>query len=85
MPYTRTIPDAIATGHHRLTFYLGNVGGSHEEQQAHWLAAALLYRLGGVDHALDVLMLSAPAGLHAGRGRGASPVSLTRIPGPSPR
>jgi hypothetical protein len=68
MTYTRTIPDPIATAHQRLALYLGNAGGPQAEQQAHWLAAALLYRLGGMDHALDDLMLSAPPGLHGGRG-----------------
>ena len=85
MTYTKTVPDPIAAAHQRLARYLGDLGGPPEEQQAHWLAAALVYRLGGMDHALDDLMLSAPPGLSAGQGLCASPVSLTRIPGPSPR
>jgi hypothetical protein len=68
MTYTKTIPDPIADAHQRLARYLGTVGGPPEEQQAHWLAAAVLYRLGGKDHALDDLMLSAARGLRGGRG-----------------
>jgi hypothetical protein len=81
MTYTKTIPDPIAAAHQRLARYLGDLGGPPEEQQAHWLAAGLVYRLGGMDHALDDLMLSAPPGLSAGQG-------LWRQPGiadPHPR
>jgi hypothetical protein len=68
MTYTRTIPDPIATAHQRLARYLGEVGGPPEEQQAHWLAAAIVYRLGGLDRALDDLMLTMPRSLRADRG-----------------
>jgi hypothetical protein len=66
MTYTSTIPDPIADAHQRLARYLRVAGGAPEEQQAHWLAAALLRRLGDDDRALDDLMFYAPAGL---RGR----------------
>jgi hypothetical protein len=68
MTYTRTIPDPIADAHQRLARYLLNAGGPPKELEAHWLAAALLYRLGGEDRALDDLMRLVPPGLRAGRG-----------------
>ena len=68
MTYTRTIPTPIADAHHRLADYLGRVGGTPEEQQAHWLAAALLHRLSGGDRTLDRLMLSVPRSLRVGPG-----------------
>lgn len=67
MTYTKTIPDPIAAAHQRLARYLRIVGAPAEEQQAHWLAAALLYHL-GKNRALDGLMLSVPPDLRAGRG-----------------
>jgi hypothetical protein len=68
MTYTRTIPAPIADAHQRLARYLRAVGGPPVEQQAHWLAAAVLHRLSGEDRALDNLMLLVPRGLRAGRG-----------------
>lgn len=68
MTYTKTIPDPIADAHQRLAGYLRNVGGPTEEQQAHWLAAALVYRLDAKKRARDNLMLSMPPGLRADRG-----------------
>ncbi len=72
LTYTRTIPDAIADAHQRLARYLRGVGASPEEQQAHWLAAVLLYRL-GTDQAPDFIMLSVPPGLRGGRGQRRQP------------
>jgi hypothetical protein len=66
LTYTRTIPDPIAAAHRRLASYLGDAGGLPEEQQAHWLAAALLYRLGGLAQAPDFVLRSAPRGLGGG-------------------
>jgi len=63
LTYTRTIPDPIAAAHQRLFIYLRNTGGPRAEQEAHWLAAALLGRLAGMSRALDDLMLSVPQGL----------------------
>jgi tetratricopeptide (TPR) repeat protein len=68
MTYTRTIPSPIADAHQRLASYLGDAGRPPEEQQAHWLAAALLYRLGGMDQAPDFVMRSAPSGLRGEHG-----------------
>jgi len=80
MTYIRTIPDPIADAHQRLARYLRAAGGPPEEQ-AHWLAAALVRRLSDEDRALDDLMLFVPRGLRAGHGlrhqRGAA--------GPPPR
>ncbi len=81
MTYTRTIPDPIADAHHRLFSYLRAVGGPPEEQQAHWLAAALVRRLGDQDRALDDLMFYAPRGLRGGRGQRRQPGTA----GPPPR
>jgi hypothetical protein len=81
MTYTRTIPDPIADAHQRLARYLRAAGGQPEEQQAHWLAAALLRRLGDRDRALDDLMFYAPRGLRVGRATGRQPGA----PGPPPR
>jgi hypothetical protein len=64
LTYTRTIPDPIAAAHERLFTYLRNADGPRAEQEAHWLAAAILYRLAGMSRALDDLMLSVPQGLH---------------------
>jgi hypothetical protein len=80
MTYTRTIPVAIADAHQRLARYLRTVGGPAEEQQAHWLAAALLHRLSGEDRAVDRLMLVVPRGLRVGHGR-----RQPGIAGPPPR
>jgi hypothetical protein len=68
MSYTRTIPAPIADAHQRLARYLRAVGGPPGEQQAHWLAAAVLHRLSGEDRALDNLMLLVPRGLRVGDG-----------------
>jgi hypothetical protein len=65
--------DAIADAHQRLARYLRDAGAPPEEQQAHWLAAVLLYRLGGMDQAPDFVMLSAPPGLRDGRGQRRQP------------
>jgi tetratricopeptide (TPR) repeat protein len=67
MTYTRTIPDPIADAHQRLFSYLRAAGGTPEEQHAHWLAAALVRRLGDQGRALDDLMFYAPRGLRADR------------------
>jgi CHAT domain/AAA ATPase domain len=72
LTYTRTIPDPIADAHQRLARYLRDAGASPEEQQAHWLAAVLLYRL-GTDQAPDFIMLSTPPGLRDGRGQRRQP------------
>jgi hypothetical protein len=79
--YTRTIPVAIADAHYRLARYLGAVGGPPEEQQAHWLAAALLHRLSGEDRALGDLMFFEPRGLRVGLGPRRQPDTA----GPPPR
>jgi hypothetical protein len=81
MTYTRTIPDPIADAHQRLARYLRAVGGPPEEQQAHWLAAALLRRLSDEDRALDDLMLLVPRGLRVGHGPRRRPGTA----GPPPR
>jgi hypothetical protein len=81
MTYTRTIPDPIADAHQRLALYLRAVGGPQAEQQAHWLAAALLRRLSDEDRALDDLMLYAPRGLRVGHGPRRQPGTA----GPPPR
>ena len=81
MTYTRTIPDPIADAHQRLARYLRAAGGPPEEQQAHWLAAALLRRLGDQDRALDDLTFYAACGLSVGRGTGRQPGAA----GPPPR
>ncbi len=81
MTYTRTVPDPIADAHQRLARYLRAAGGAAEEQQAHWLAAALLRRLGDQDRPLDDLMLAPPRGLRVGR----DPRRQPGIAGPPPR
>jgi CHAT domain/AAA ATPase domain len=67
MTYTRTIPDAIAAAHQRLAVYLRKARAPAEEQQAHWLAAALLSRLSGRSGGAGELMHWAPHGLRDGR------------------
>jgi hypothetical protein len=81
MAYTRTIPVAIADAHQRLARYLRAVGGPAQEQQAHWLAAALLHRLSGEDRAVDRLMLVVPRGVRVGHGPSHQPGTA----GPPPR
>jgi hypothetical protein len=81
MTYARTIPAPIADAHQRLARYLRAVDGPPEEQQAHWLAAALLHRLSGEDRALGDLMLSAPRGLRVGH----APRRQPGTAGPPPR
>jgi hypothetical protein len=81
MTYTRTIPAPIAEAHQRLARYLRAVGGPAEEQQAHWLAAALLHRLSGEDRAVDRLMLVVPRGLRVGH----EPRHQPGTAGPPPR
>jgi tetratricopeptide (TPR) repeat protein len=81
MTYTRTLPELIADAHKALAHYLRKAGGPTEEQQAHWLAAALVYRLGGEDRALDKLMVAPPRGLRVGR----DPRRQSGIAGPPPR
>ena len=81
MAYARTIPVAIADAHQNLARYLRAVGGAAEEQQAHWLAAALLHRLSGEDRAVDRLMLVVPRSLRVGHG----PVHQPGTAGPPPR
>jgi hypothetical protein len=81
MTYARTIPDPITDAHQRLARYLRAVGGPPEEQQAHWLAAALLRRLSDEDRGLDDLMIFAPRGLRVGHGPWHQPGTA----GPPPR
>ena len=54
LSYTRPEPRDVAIGHHNLANYLGELGGDRAGQLAHWLAAALLYRLSGMAHDLAV-------------------------------
>ena len=83
MTYTRTIPDPIADAHQRLARYLRSSGGPPEEQQAHWLAAALVRRLGDEDRALDDSCSRAPRPSHRPRAA-PSLAPPDRLPAPSP-
>lgn len=67
LTYKTAIPEPIEAAHQGLAWHLRNVGGPAEEQQAHWLAAALLNGLSGKNRVADELMLRTPAGLRGDR------------------
>ncbi|HXL90601.1 MAG TPA: CHAT domain-containing protein [Streptosporangiaceae bacterium] len=66
--YATAGPRDIAISHHNLANYLGETGGDRAGQQAHRLAAALIWQLTGMTHDLADAQRALAAELRAGPG-----------------
>ena len=77
--YSRPEPQDIAISHHNLASHLGRLGGDRAGQQAHRLAAALIYRLAGDAHYLAVTVRVLAAELREGDDGAGVPSTVAEV------
>ncbi|HXL90599.1 MAG TPA: hypothetical protein VN969_16760 [Streptosporangiaceae bacterium] len=76
--YATAGPGDIAISHHNLANYLGETGGDRARQRAHRLAAALIWQLTGMTHALAGTQRALATDLRGGPGAGL-PASVAEV------
>jgi hypothetical protein len=74
--YVRPEPRDIAMNHHNLANYLG---GDRARQRAHRLAAALIFRLAGMAHELDLTVRALAGELRADDAGEAMPSTVAQV------